>query len=49
MQRWFDRFKLSLDGAMDMFETSMRTHTRQAPREDPARARQPALVLATRR
>ena len=45
MQRWFDRFKMSLDDAMDMFKTLPCAASQQAPGEDPARAGQPALVL----
>ena len=45
MQRWFDRFKMSLDDAMDMFKSLPCAAPQQAPGEDPAGAGQPALVL----
>ena len=45
MQRWFDRFKIGLDDAMDMFEVVPFAAPQQAPGEDPAGAGQPALVL----
>ena len=45
MQRWFDRFKLSLDDDMELFKSLHGAASQQAPGEDPAGTGQPALVL----
>ena len=48
MQRWFDRFQLSLDDHIALFEIAAQPASGQGAREDPACARQSPLVLGRR-
>ena len=45
VQRWYDRFQLSLDDFFALFESLPRTAPEQEPGEDPVVAGEPALVL----
>ena len=45
MQRWYDRFQLSLDDYIALFEGMHGRHQNKSRREDPVGAGQSALVL----